>query len=465
MKRFFIILILVAICVDPSEAQDGYEVSDAKIMAESGFNGGSDRVYGDEATKAICINQTFESNYNNINYLIAIKNTGETKLENVMLEDVLPAGSSFSQSDYVYPDFAALIPKEILRNKDGTTKRIIWDLGELQTEDEKWILVAIDRSDATYDQNNAVEVRALALNGSGRGQFEAPATNISSLFASYYNNPTIIEEVRLTTINNTDTPYKIDVENTFYAKDVVLNVTIPKNAMYHRFNCDPRLTATNNPDNTTDLSLSLGEFETGEHRLIELNVSCINIDNGCLPTKVEATGKKSIYRYNITIENTGETKLIDVILDDTLPERMLYLGSKYAIQQEGEMPLPSPTIINDPEDGTTEKLSWFLGDLETRAKKVIELNVTCLDESCDLCANKVEASGWTSIVHKIPIWIKSTPWSMTVSETDGEESNANVPPTPLEGNDTEMKGPQVNDSKANASAISGLIPAMNSTGI
>ncbi len=426
MKSFLIISILVAICVVPSEAQDGYEVSDAKIMAESGFNRGSDRVFEDEATKAICINQTFESNYNNVNYIIAIKNTGETNLENVMLEDVLPAGSSFNHSDYVYPDFAALIPKEIIRNKDGTTRRIIWELGMLQTGDEKWILVQIDRSDATDDHNNAVEVRAVALNGSERGQFEPPTKYISGIFASYCNNPTIIEEVRLSTINNMDTPYKIDVENTFYAKDVVLNVTIPKNAMYHAFNCDLRLTATNNPDNTTNLSLPLGDFKTGEHRLIELNVSCIDIDNGCLPTKVEATGKKSIYRYNITVENTGETKLIDVVLDDTLPERMLYLGSKYAIQQEGERPLPSPTIISNPEDGTTEKLSWFLGDLETGAKKVIELNVTCLDESCDLGTNKVEASGWTSIIHKIPILITSDIYPREGSQISAEEAPRGV---------------------------------------
>lgn len=114
---------------------------------------------------------------------------------------------------------------------------------------------------------------------------------------------------------------------------------------------------------------------------------------------------EDVTTYNIQVKNEGKTRLTGIVLDATLPENVQYKDSRYSDPQ-GESILPRPTEIRNP-DGTTY-LSWFLGDLETGKSKSIELNVTCTGGGCpDLGNDGVEASGWTSIVNKIPILITS----------------------------------------------------------
>ena len=114
---------------------------------------------------------------------------------------------------------------------------------------------------------------------------------------------------------------------------------------------------------------------------------------------------EDVTTYNIQVKNEGKTRLTGIVLDATLPENVQYKDSRYSDPQ-GESILPRPTQIRNP-DGTTY-LSWFLGDLETGKSKSIELNVTCGDERCpDLGKDGLEASGWTSVVHKIPMKVTS----------------------------------------------------------
>jgi len=247
---------------------------------------------------------------------------------------------------------------------------------------------------------------------------------------------------------------------------------------YHPLN-DSRRTEKSKPDNTSELNWSLGDFEIDEQRVIELNVSCNDSDTGCI-SQVEASGKAVFIDYLISAENKGETRLTGVVLNCTLPERTQYFGSRYAKKSEDSGSLPEPTIISNP-DGTTKMLSWFLGDLETGAIKRIELSVSCLDYNCTPNESVVEASGMTSIIHKIPISVNSTTWSMNVSKTsinnstfmnvskpadEEEKSDQIAPPSPPpEGNYTEMKGTEVNDTAVNTSAIDFPRPEMTSPGL
>lgn len=314
MKTLFLLLVLMAALIVPSQSQNEFEVSDAKMTA---YGSKVALTFEDETTKAICINQTFSSGRKNVNYVIVIKNTGETKLTNIVLEDDLPTGAFYKGSDCVYLDYyVELTPSEIVRNRDGTTSHLIWELGELQTGEEKSILLSIDRKDGANDQDNAVMVTANALNPSEKNSFDQAAKMIAHL----------------------DVTDRVIKEN-------------------------------------------LDENSTCE------NLTC-----------------------KITVNNTGKTRLMDVVLKDTLPVNMEYVGSIYN-ESAGEETLPKPTIISHP-NGTTMILSWFLGDFDSGGRKSIDLTLNCTgDSSFDReawdAANDAKASSWTLVVSKIPIKITS----------------------------------------------------------
>lgn len=83
--------------------------------------------------------------------------------------------------------------------------------------------------------------------------------------------------------------------------------------------------------------------------------------------------------YLIQVKNEGEIKLHDVVLIDTLPQRMLYNSSWYGNDSK-DLLGPDPEIYLDPEvvpndDGTTNRIRWELGEFDTGQEKVIVLKV------------------------------------------------------------------------------------------
>lgn len=269
MRSMILIIILTTMWVIPSQSQGEFiEVSDS-LTTSIKYNADAPPVFRDEKTSPICVNQTFISNINNSNYYIFVKNAGETKLTNVTLLDILPTGLIYNNSFTIDP-YGYLAPIEEISNRDGTTKQLRWNLGELQTGQAKEIVLQVWRdksNDRRNDENNVVEVRAQTRNA---------ARCISNISATYW----------------------------------VINIT-----------------------------------------------------------------RKEI-AYVIEVENTGETKLTDVIINDTLPKEMQYLESDWFDEIESELPLARPSVISYPNDTW---ISWFLGGLETGAKKKVELNVSCSD--------------------------------------------------------------------------------------
>jgi uncharacterized repeat protein (TIGR01451 family) len=336
MKTLFLLLVLMAALIVPSQSQMSSIVSDAKMSAVDENKPKGPHIFEREATSPICINQTFDSSTKNIIYYIFVKNTGETKLTDVVVEDTLPEGVVYGRSYYFDPVDKNLTIKDVVSRRDGTTKILRWHLGDLQTGEEKKILVTVDRgdlNDRADDQKNAVSVKAVALNPSEKVAFETAAEEISGIS--------------------------------------VTDIVIEENA--------------------------------GE------NLTC-----------------------RITVENTDKTRLKDVVLKDTLPADMEYVGSRYT-ESVGEEILPEPTIINN-LDGTTESVSWFLGDFDSGRRKSIDLIVSCSSGDCSNweAHNQVEASGWTSIVNKIPIKVTSGEYQ----ETEDTIVEAEEPVTAPEENDS-----------------------------
>jgi len=74
--------------------------------------------------------------------------------------------------------------------------------------------------------------------------------------------------------------------------------------------------------------------------------------------------------YDISVKNTGTTKVTDVVLVDTLPKNTSYVKSRYL--EPTSDTLTDPTIIRN-DDGTTRSVTWSLGVFEKNQTKQIEL--------------------------------------------------------------------------------------------
>jgi len=80
--------------------------------------------------------------------------------------------------------------------------------------------------------------------------------------------------------------------------------------------------------------------------------------------------------YFIEVKNTGEIKLNEVWLNDTLPGKRMYLSS--GLYDENTLNIIESLTPNDlatNDDNTTREIRWKLGDLEAGAEKRIKLIV------------------------------------------------------------------------------------------
>jgi|WetSurMetagenome_2_1015567.scaffolds.fasta_scaffold105819_2 uncharacterized repeat protein (TIGR01451 family) len=91
-------------------------------------------------------------------------------------------------------------------------------------------------------------------------------------------------------------------------------------------------------------------------------------------TYQETTSSQVI--YNITIKNSGDIKVRDIIVEDTLPANMIYVRSSYPFSKDGVLGEPRQ---DKNSDGTT--LAWSIGDLVSDQFKTIQLIVTHSGES------------------------------------------------------------------------------------
>lgn len=108
-----------------------------------------------------------------VDYYIRVKNSGDTKLYGVTLNDTLPGKMMYGTSGYYNTsseehEIAEKLEPETVENDDGTTKLIQWKLGDLNTGQEKKIKLTVRHKTEEPGmrdkyKENAVEASGLAL--------------------------------------------------------------------------------------------------------------------------------------------------------------------------------------------------------------------------------------------------------------------------------------------------------------
>lgn len=89
--------------------------------------------------------------------------------------------------------------------------------------------------------------------------------------------------------------------------------------------------------------------------------------------------------YIITIKNSGDITIRDMVVEDILPANMAYVRSSYLFTKDGILGVPAQ---NKKSDGIN--LAWLIGDLLPNQSKIIQLTVA---GNGDAAKSKVIASG------------------------------------------------------------------------
>mgnify|MGYP000927496233 CR=1 FL=1 len=118
-----------------------------------------------EKLASIEVNKSvLSSSEEKITYLISVSNTGEIKLNNVMVNDMLPPGIKYISSKFRnLDDQFRSICLDI--GSENETKSIIWQLGSLETGQQKEIVLSVSK-----ESNNAsywlgkIHAEGLAIN-------------------------------------------------------------------------------------------------------------------------------------------------------------------------------------------------------------------------------------------------------------------------------------------------------------
>jgi len=98
-----------------------------------------------------------------ITYWIKAKNTGEILLKNVTVTDVLPPGLIYLDSKYLNSSEILLL-RLLEYNRDGTIKNITWQLGDLNTRQEKWIELKVTKATDDVDElHNNIQAKGEAF--------------------------------------------------------------------------------------------------------------------------------------------------------------------------------------------------------------------------------------------------------------------------------------------------------------
>lgn len=240
----------------------------------------------------IQINQTIiNTTAENVNYSIKVKNVGEIELRNVEIEDRLPTGMKYVESMYINSDERFL--RRILDiNEIGETKSIIWNLGNIETNQEKEIVLFVSKMRKNTSpwnycisaKGNALNIGVIDTNNCGEALFVDQLYDLEN--SKTRLNVTLFPGSKPT--NVTDIDYLIIVKNAgdFRLNEIWLNDTLPENMVYvssssydrNTLEVMSRLTPGDkdlirNDNGTTKIvRLKLGDLDAGEEKHIRLTV-------------------------------------------------------------------------------------------------------------------------------------------------------------------------------------------------
>lgn len=138
-----------------------------------------------------------------ITYEISVKNTGTTKMTDVVLVDTLPKDTFYVKSRYLEPTRDTLTDPTIIRNDDGTTRSITWSLNTFEKNQTKQIELVVRHKRVTGFDYTKNEVQAIGtrLETPGRG----PSIKVSNTLESLVNGNVTY---RIIVLNNGQTILK-----------------------------------------------------------------------------------------------------------------------------------------------------------------------------------------------------------------------------------------------------------------
>jgi uncharacterized repeat protein (TIGR01451 family) len=212
-----------------------------------------------------------------ITYWIEAKNTGEILLKNVTVRDTLPPGLVYLDSKYLNSSEILLL-RSLEYNRDGTIKNISWQVGDLNTGQEKWIELKVTKA--------ADDVDVLRNNIQAKGEaFQTPIKSADLRSAQFAK---IEVEDRLVGIKNIENhivaSYIIKIRNAMdmSIKKIEIETILPPKAIYLKstyktergnnlFNIKPevKIGAT---DNTNYVTWKVDEMAANEVVMIELAI-------------------------------------------------------------------------------------------------------------------------------------------------------------------------------------------------
>jgi uncharacterized repeat protein (TIGR01451 family) len=227
----------------------------------------------------------------NITYWIKVKNTGEILLKNVTVTDILPSGLEYLHSDYLNSSNLSekLLLTKIEYNANGTIKKIAWNLGDLNTGQDRWIELKVAKlRDKVDESNNKLQAIGTAFNttiGSDSGL--ATKQSVKMDIAS-----------RLIDMDGLQAIYSIQIKNIkdFCMKNLWIQDILPPNSSYLDSTCTKSLedkVSNINPEINIDSNNGIVLWKIDEvapNETVRIDFSALLRDVNPLKNKAKASG-------------------------------------------------------------------------------------------------------------------------------------------------------------------------------
>jgi uncharacterized repeat protein (TIGR01451 family) len=243
----------------------------------------NDTLINIENFSSLDINKIIKFNNNssnkNISYIITVKNSGEIFLKNVTITDAFPANIEYIHSSYLNSND----PLQVLsfeRNENGTAKKIVWHIGNLETGEEKQIELIVQNGSS----NGSADFYANKALGEGEAlgiiiksaAIEAIKSEDEEIFSVYLGPRIDAANGYTLPITDNETEYTLVVTNSGGEplENIILTAELPKGMRFISSNPEPAYTIENPRRNTT-LVWTFDELPVAESQAIFMTV-----DNG-----------------------------------------------------------------------------------------------------------------------------------------------------------------------------------------
>ena len=294
---------------------------------------------GVDITKSDDIDPIFQGN--NTTYTITVTNSGETTLTDVAVTDTLPAGMSFVDSDVNDPDPDSVVGQTITWNLgtmlQGAVREIIFQASG-DTTGTHWNNVVVDSSEdatAAAKEDTTVNPKIFGIDivkDDRRNDYLVGETVIYDLKITNTGNQT------LSPILVTDTlPAELAFEGSSPAPDAsgtpawTIASLDPGESTYITVFATALAAGDGPVTNTADaIADEASDTDDEDTNILDKDLEITKTDS------VDPVILGQNTTYTITVENTGDVTLMNVIVTDTLPDGMEYISDDQGADVSGQ---------------------------------------------------------------------------------------------------------------------------------